>query len=69
MASFVTANASIRLSNEERRSVCSVSGISPAVSASTAAAFVTALETLYNNGPCTARLNLAMDIKRNRGAS
>ena len=68
MAEFVTTSANIRLTNEERKSICPVSGVSPTVSAETAAAFVDAIETLYNNGDCTARLSIAMDIVRGDGA-
>ena len=30
--------------------------------ADTAAAFVNAIETIYNNGACTARMSVTMDI-------
>jgi len=62
MANFVVASASIRLTNEDGRSICSVSNVSPIVTAETAVAFVNAVETIYNNGPCTARMSVAMDI-------
>jgi len=64
MANFVAASANIRLTNEDRKSVCSVSGISPTVSAETAAGFVDAIEKIYNNGTCSARMSLVMDIVR-----
>jgi len=64
MANFVTAFANIRIANEERKNICSISGVSPTVTAEVAAAFVGAIETIYNNGTCTARLSVAMDIER-----
>ena len=64
MANFNTTSASIRLTNEERKSICSVSNVSPTVTADTAAAFVSAIEKIYNNGTCTARMSIAMDIVR-----
>lgn len=62
MASFSNASANIRIVNENRRSVCSINKVNPSVSAATAAAFVGALKTIYNNGNCTARLNISQDI-------
>ena len=64
MANFVTASASIRISNKESKRVCSVSNVSATVTADTAAAFVDAIEQIYNNGDCTARFSVAMDIER-----
>ena len=64
MAALTTASANIRMANEAGRSICSVNNVSPTVSAETAAGFVTAIETLYNNGMCTARLNIVHDITR-----
>jgi len=63
MPEFVTAFASMRLRNEEGKSVFSVTNVSPTVTAETAAAFVGAVETIYNNGPCTARLNIVRDLE------
>ena len=62
MASIDVIGANIRLTNEENRSVCLINNVSPNVSANTAAAFVSAIEKIYNNGPCTARMNVAYDI-------
>jgi len=64
MATFATAFANLRISNKESKRVCSVSNVSPTVSADTVAAFVDAIETIYNNGTCTARFSVAMDIER-----
>ena len=64
MAELVPVSANIRLSNYDGNSVCFVSGVSPSVSAGTAAAFVDAIETIYNNGDCSARMNKAYDIER-----
>ena len=62
MASFTKVSANIRIVNEDRRSVCSVNNVNPSVSAQTAAAFVDALKTIYNNGDCIARLNISQII-------
>ena len=62
MASFDKISANIRIVNEDRRSVCSINNVNPAVTAQTAAAFVDALKTIYNNGDCTARLNISQLI-------
>ena len=67
MATFETAFASIRLTNEDGKSICSVTGVSPIVSAETAAAFVGAIETLYNNGTCNARMSIVRNIVRTGG--
>ena len=64
MPELKATNASIRISNEESRSICFVSGVSPTVTATVAAGFVDAIETLYNNGDCEARMNVAFDIVR-----
>jgi len=54
--------ATLRVSNADRRSVCSVNRVSPNVSMETAIAFVKAIEVLYNRGACTARMSVAYDI-------
>jgi hypothetical protein len=56
MAELVAASANLRLVNAERKSVMSVGNVSPTVLAETAAGFVDAIEKLYNNGQCTARV-------------
>jgi len=62
MAELNVITANIRITNEARRSVCSVNNVSPSVTAETAVAFVEAIETLYNNGACAGRMNIAYDI-------
>ena len=64
MPELVTASANLRVTNDERRSVFSVATVSPTVTAATLANFVDAVETLYNNGQCAARLNVTMDLVR-----
>ena len=64
MAQFHVAHANIRINNDEAQRVCTLSNVSPAVPAQTAANFVTAIEKLYNNGPCTARMSVVSDIVR-----
>ena len=62
MAEFTPASATIRITNENRRSVCSVNNVSSSVTADTAAAFVSAIEKLYNDGPCSARMSIIFDL-------
>jgi len=62
MAELATRSANIRVTNDDGRVVCSVNNVSPTVNASTAAGFVNAIETLYNEGPCTARMSVTFDI-------
>jgi len=64
MAIFATKSANIRMANEDGKRICTLHNVSPTVSATTAAAFVGAIETIHNNGPCTARMNVVMDIER-----
>ena len=64
MANFNVTTANIRISNEDKKSVCSINNVSPAVTAETAAAFADAIETIYNNGPCAARMSVSYDIAR-----
>ncbi|MCL2199348.1 MAG: hypothetical protein FWB80_10520 [Defluviitaleaceae bacterium] len=64
MAELVAASATLRLTNEERKSVFSVGGVSPNVSAQTAAGFVNAVEKIYNNGQCAARVSIVLNLKR-----
>ena len=64
MPNLTVTTANIRLTNEDKKVVCSMNNISPSVTADTAAAFADAIEKLYNNGPCTARMSIAYDIVR-----
>jgi hypothetical protein len=64
MAELVAASATLRLTNEDRRSVFSVANVSPNVSAETAAGFVNAVEKIYNNGTCSARIGIVLNLKR-----
>ena len=64
MANFNTISALIRVTDEDNKVVCSLSGVNPAVQPAIAAGFVSAIETLYNKGECTARLNITSDIAR-----
>ena len=47
MPELRTASATLRLTNEERRSVFSVGNVSPSVSAETAAGFVNAVKKKF----------------------
>jgi hypothetical protein len=64
MPELVASFGNLRLTNEEGKSVFSVSNVSPTVSAETAAGFVDAVEKIYNNGQCTARVSIIMNLKR-----
>ena len=64
MAELITTAANLRVTNAERRSVFSVAGVSPTVSAQVLAGFVDAVETLYNGGRCDAKFSVAMELKR-----
>ena len=62
MASMTYKAASIRIVNAEKKSVCTVNDVLPTVDANTAEEFVSAIETLYNNGPCTAQIRMIYDL-------
>ena len=63
MPQFDPVSAVMRIFNEKER-ICSVLGVAYDVTAQTAANFVDAIETIYNNGDCTARLSITMDLIR-----
>jgi hypothetical protein len=63
MANLERVSANIRITNEDRRSVCSINNVSPTVEAQTAVNFVNAIKTLYNNGQCSARMNVVYNIE------
>jgi len=62
MAELAVRSATIRITNQEGRAVCSVRNVSAIVDAERAAGFADAIQTLYNNGPCTAGMNVTYDI-------
>jgi hypothetical protein len=64
MPELVAASATLRMTNEEKQRVFSVSNVLPTVSATTVAGFVNAVEKLYNNGSCDARINIVLNLKR-----
>ena len=64
MAELKAINANLRLLNEESKSVCFINNISPDVEASKAAAFTNAIETIYNNGECSARMSIVYQLER-----
>ena len=64
MASFNTTSASIRIANKEGKRVLSATNVSPTVTPQAAAGFVAAVETMYNNGDCNARVSIAMELDR-----
>ena len=63
MAEMTVKTANIRLTNEDGRIICSVNNVLPTVEAEKAAGFVSAIQTIYNNGPCAGRMNVTYDIK------
>jgi len=63
MANFVNATAVLRIFSEQNRSICSISGVNPNVSASVAAGFVAGIRTMYNRGPVRARIHIVSDIE------
>jgi hypothetical protein len=64
MAQLTAASANLRVFNEDKRSVFSVANVSPTVNANTVAGFVDAVETLYNDGSCDARIIVVMKLER-----
>jgi hypothetical protein len=64
MAELKAISAALRISNNEKTRICFVSNVAHDVAALTVANFVDAIETIYNNGPCTARLNIALEVVR-----
>ena len=65
MASIVNATATLRVRNEQNRSVCNISGVNSDMSANDAAGFVTGIQEMYNRGKVTARIHSVSDIEIN----
>ena len=57
-------SANIRLMSDDGVSVCSINNIAPNVTAETVAGFVNAIERIYNNGSCAARISVVYDLHR-----
>jgi hypothetical protein len=64
MAEFKAHSANLRITNSDKTRVCYVNNVAHDVTAFTVGNFVDAVETIYNNGTCNARLNLALDVIR-----
>ena len=64
MVELIAASANLRITSEDKRSVFSVTNVSPTVSAEAVAGFVGAVEKIYNNGQCDARINIVLGLKR-----
>ncbi|MCL2499457.1 MAG: hypothetical protein FWE90_03865 [Defluviitaleaceae bacterium] len=64
MAEYKAISANLRVTNGDKARVCSVLNVAHDAAAQTVANFVDAIETIYNNGPCAARLSLALDLVR-----
>jgi len=61
---LLATSAGLRIVNEDKRGVFSITNISPSASAETVAGFVDAVEKLYNNGTCSASVNISMKLVR-----
>ena len=64
MTQFNPISAGMRVINEDKTRICSVLSMAHDVDATTVGNFVDAIETLYNNGVCTARMNIALEVVR-----
>jgi len=64
MTTLNRISASMRIMNDDKKRICSVLGMAHDVEAATVGNFVDAIETLYNNGACTARMNIALEVVR-----
>jgi hypothetical protein len=64
MAQLKPLNASVRIINADDVRVCSVLHVAHDAAADKVANFVEAIETIYNNGLCTARMNIALEVVR-----
>jgi len=62
MANIVNASAALRIRSEQNRSVCSISGVNPNMTAENAAGFVTGIQTMYNRGTVKARIHTVSDV-------
>jgi len=63
MAQITPISSLLRLTSDNtERIVCTISNVAPNVSANTAFGFAKAVEQLYNDGPCSIRLNTAVEI-------
>ena len=63
MAHLVIKTANLAIA-DGKKNVCSVRDILPTVSAENAEQFVGAVETLYNNGECSAQIRVVYDLDR-----
>ena len=63
MAAIVTASAALRVRSVQNRSICSISGVDPNMTAGDAAGFVMGIQAMYNRGPVLARIHVVSDIE------
>ncbi|MCL2203433.1 MAG: hypothetical protein FWB88_05805 [Defluviitaleaceae bacterium] len=63
MANIVHASAALRVRSAENRSVCSINGVNPGMSAQDAAGFVTGIQKMYNRGDVKARIHVVSDVE------
>ena len=64
MAQYNASSAGLRITNSDKARVCSVLNVAHDAPAQTVANFVDAVETIYNNGTCNAKLSITLDIVR-----
>ena len=64
MASLNPITASVRVMNYDNTRICTVFNVAHDATATRVANFVEAIETIYNNGDCTARMNIALEVVR-----
>jgi len=65
MASINHASASLRVFSAENRSILSLTGVDPNMTAADAAGFVTGIQTMYNRDSVIARIHTVSDIDIN----
>jgi len=63
MPSITHASAALRIRSVNNRSVCSINGVNPNMSAQAAAGFVKAIQKMYNRGPVSARIHAVSEIE------
>jgi hypothetical protein len=64
MAEYKAISASLRVTNGDKARVCSVLNVAHDAPAQKVGNFVDAIETIYNDGPCNARLSITLDVVR-----
>jgi hypothetical protein len=63
MASINHASASLRVRSAENRSILSIGGVNPNMTAEDAVGFVMGIQTMYNRGAIKARIHTISDVE------